>query len=47
MSWAYPICRPGPLKPWLLPGIPVWNMQNGWLGISYYQRFVEGPIHLK
>jgi hypothetical protein len=26
--------------------IPVWNMQNGWLGIPYYQQFVEIPIHL-
>jgi hypothetical protein len=26
--------------------IPVWNMQNGWLGIPYYQQFVEFPIHL-
>jgi hypothetical protein len=25
--------------------IPVWNMQNGWLGIPYYQQFVEIPIH--
>jgi hypothetical protein len=21
-------------------------MQNGWLGIPYYQQFVEFPIHL-
>jgi hypothetical protein len=25
--------------------IPVWNMQNDWLGIPYYQQFVEFPIH--
>ena len=25
--------------------IPVWNMQNSWLGIPYYQQFVEFPIH--
>ena len=25
--------------------IPVWNMQNGWLGIPYYQQFVEFPGH--
>jgi hypothetical protein len=25
--------------------IPVWNMQNAWLGIPYYQQFVEIPIH--
>jgi hypothetical protein len=25
--------------------IPVWNMQNGCLGIPYYQQFVEFPIH--
>jgi hypothetical protein len=27
------------------PIIPVWNMQNGWLGIPYYQQFVEFPGH--
>jgi hypothetical protein len=26
--------------------IPVWNMQNDWLGIPYYQQFVEFPLHL-
>jgi hypothetical protein len=26
--------------------IPVWNMQNVWLGIPYYQQFVEFPIHI-
>jgi hypothetical protein len=25
--------------------IPGWDMQNGWLGIPYYQQFVEIPIH--
>jgi hypothetical protein len=25
--------------------IPVWNMQNGWLEIPYYQQFVEFPRH--
>jgi glyoxylate utilization-related uncharacterized protein len=25
--------------------IPGWNMQNGWVGIRYYQQFVEIPIH--
>jgi hypothetical protein len=28
-----------------LPIAPVWNMQNGWLGIPYYQQFVEFPLH--
>jgi hypothetical protein len=26
--------------------IPVLNLQNGWLGILYYQQFVEFPRHL-
>ena len=26
--------------------IPGWNMQDGWLGIPYYQQFVEFPISL-
>jgi hypothetical protein len=26
--------------------IPVWNMQDGWLGIPYYQQFVEFPLHI-
>jgi hypothetical protein len=25
--------------------IPVWNMQDDWLGIPYYQQFVEFPRH--
>jgi hypothetical protein len=27
------------------PITPVWNMQNCWLRIPYYQKFVEFPIH--
>jgi len=23
----------------------IWNMQNGWLGIPYYQQFIEFPKH--
>jgi hypothetical protein len=25
--------------------IPVWNLQNGWRGIPYYQQFLELPRH--
>jgi len=25
--------------------IPIWNMQNGWLEILYYQQFEEFPRH--
>jgi hypothetical protein len=27
------------------PIAPVWNMQNDWRRIPYYQQFVEFPIH--
>jgi hypothetical protein len=28
------------------PITPGWNKQNGWMGIPYYQQFVEFTIHL-
>ena len=27
------------------PNTPGLNMQNGWLGIPYYQQFVGFPLH--
>jgi hypothetical protein len=42
MKCYYPI-----IPPFHYSIIPGWNKQNGWLGILYYQRFVEFSIHIK